>query len=136
MEYYLVMKLSKYVSYFAVLLVACSAIVIIYVIFQNRKPEYKQGSIDIACTSEGGRLEGGGMCCSGYTEIINVDASRTCTSIKNPPEYICQQDSDCGVNICDCKAMNDKYIKPAQKACMRVCNGTPKCVRGVCSLIK
>ncbi len=98
--------------------------------------EFAECPIGIACTSEDGKLEEGRLCCSGYTEKINVDGSRICTSIKNLPEYNCQIDSDCGVNICDCKAMNDKYIKPADKLCMRVCNGVPKCVEGVCRLLE
>ncbi|OGG13475.1 hypothetical protein A3D77_07930 [Candidatus Gottesmanbacteria bacterium RIFCSPHIGHO2_02_FULL_39_11] len=129
------MKFSKYIN-IAILFVVTSAILVIYVIVQKPKPEYKQGPIDIACTSEGGRLEMGGLCCSGYTEKINIDGNRTCTTTKNSPEISCLQDNDCGLNICDCKAMNDSYIKPAEKACMRVCSGTPKCVEGECRLIK
>ena len=52
------------------------------------------------------------------------------------PEYKCQQDIDCGKNICDCKAMNKKYIKSVKYTCLVVCYGTPKCVMGMCRLIK
>jgi len=129
------MKCGKYTKFFAVLLIVFLTLAVIYVIVQNRTPKHKQGPVGIACINENDRLDEGELCCLGYTEKINTNGSHTCTSTKIYPEYTCLQDDDCGLNICDCKSMNNKYIKPVQKACMRLCNGIPKCVNGMCSLI-
>jgi hypothetical protein len=49
-----------------------------------------------------------------------------------PEELKCEEDSNCGVNICDCKALNKNYIEPEDKICMRVCNKVPICYQGRC----
>ncbi len=46
----------------------------------------------------------------------------------------CTTDSQCGVNICDCRADLIDNITNSQKACTRVCNGQPKCINNQCIL--
>lgn len=48
----------------------------------------------------------------------------------------CTADSDCGVNICDCKADLEKNILVNDKLCERYCPGIPKCISSKCILIK
>lgn len=48
----------------------------------------------------------------------------------------CRVDSDCGVNMCDCKAEPKQNLTPAMQACLRVCEGSVKCVNAVCVLSK
>ena len=47
----------------------------------------------------------------------------------------CVLDQDCGLNICQCQAMNNSFIKPEQKICTRICLGIPKCINNVCQLV-
>ena len=49
---------------------------------------------------------------------------------------ICNQDGDCGLNICDCKADIKDNIKPEDKICTRYCPGTVKCINNQCQLIE
>lgn len=49
-------------------------------------------------------------------------------------ETFCQSDNDCGLNICACKAMRKEYIRPASKACTRVCEGKIRCINNQCVL--
>jgi len=46
----------------------------------------------------------------------------------------CSVDSDCGVNVCDCKSDLKSNLKPQDLACTRYCPGTPKCVNNRCVL--
>ncbi|VVA43918.1 hypothetical protein CANDROIZ_310001 [Candidatus Roizmanbacteria bacterium] len=48
----------------------------------------------------------------------------------------CLNDSECGVNICDCKADLEKNILVKDKICTRYCPGIPKCISSKCILIK
>lgn len=48
----------------------------------------------------------------------------------------CTNDSDCGVNICDCKADLEKNILVKDKICTRYCPGIPKCISSKCILTK
>lgn len=47
-------------------------------------------------------------------------------------ELICKHDDDCGVDICACKSLNKKYIKPNKQICMRMCEGKPLCYKNRC----
>lgn len=49
-----------------------------------------------------------------------------------PEEEKCQSDADCGVNTCDCQAVNKKYLDPEGKICQRYCPGEPVCYKGRC----
>lgn len=58
-------------------------------------------------------------------KFVNQDNQNTCVN-----------DSDCGVNICDCKADLEKNILVKDKICTRHCPGIPKCISSKCILIK
>lgn len=47
----------------------------------------------------------------------------------------CIKDTDCGMNICDCKADLNSKIKSEDKICTRYCPGTPKCINNICQLV-
>lgn len=49
-----------------------------------------------------------------------------------PEELKCEEDNDCGVDFCGCKALNKNYIEPTDKICMMVCDKTPICYRNRC----
>lgn len=55
---------------------------------------------------------------------------------RDPESIACKIDSDCGLNICGCKAMNKSYIQTKDKICTRFCGGKPKCVNNTCQLVK
>lgn len=50
--------------------------------------------------------------------------------------FSCTEDAQCGLNICDCKAMFSPYIRQQDKICTRFCPGTPKCINNKCQLVK
>jgi len=47
-------------------------------------------------------------------------------------EEKCQNNADCGVNICECQSLNKKYFDPEGKICQRYCPGEPVCYKGRC----
>lgn len=49
-----------------------------------------------------------------------------------PEEERCQNDADCGVNICECRALNKNYLASKDKICARVCPGEPVCYKNRC----
>lgn len=49
-----------------------------------------------------------------------------------PEEEKCQNDTDCGVNICKCGALNKNYIASKDKICALYCPGEPVCYKGRC----
>lgn len=58
--------------------------------------------------------------------------------LDSEPNYSgnCFQDSECGINVCECKADLDKNIPNSKKACARFCEGRPKCINNQCVLVK
>lgn len=48
----------------------------------------------------------------------------------------CRNDSDCGINICDCKAEPRKNLTPKKLMCTRICDGVAKCIDTKCILVK
>lgn len=60
------------------------------------------------------------------------------SSISSTPisveETACDSDSECGVNICECKSARKESIKTRDKMCTRYCQGEPKCINNKCVL--
>ena len=69
--------------------------------------------------------------------INNIDQIlSTFKFVDQTNQISCTNDSDCGVNICDCKADLEKNILVKDKICTRYCPGIPKCIDSKCVLIK
>lgn len=60
---------------------------------------------------------------------------KSCPVSKSVPDQTsCINDSDCGVNICQCVSLKKELIKEEDKMCTRFCPGDPKCVNNQCVL--
>lgn len=78
-----------------------------------------------------------------YNETNKITAEKLFDQIFSTFKFLnqdigkeCVFDSDCGVNICDCKAEPKQNLTPAKQACLRVCEGSVKCVNATCILDK
>ncbi|MBI2596608.1 hypothetical protein HYW41_00390 [Candidatus Daviesbacteria bacterium] len=50
----------------------------------------------------------------------------------NTDSFSCNSNEDCEINICQCTAMNKKYISPEDRLCTRVCEGITQCINNKC----
>lgn len=96
---------------------------------------------DVIIDSEGNKIaECGGI--AGWSKECKERFPRKNCGVwscddKFPDKYrACIIDQDCGLDICLCQSMNNRFIKPEQKACTRFCEGTTRCINNVCQLVK
>lgn len=59
-----------------------------------------------------------------------------CPTPKTDETVFCNTDTDCGLNICECKALRKEFIRPVDTVCARVCEGEVRCINYKCALIK
>lgn len=64
----------------------------------------------------------------------NCEFSPCPTGTKSTPTDSCSEDSECGINICECISQRNELITYKEKSCTRACSGQPKCINKRCIL--